>query len=481
MDLKAARQAAGNAVITTPVYLRLVSGSSVYGDAINLNYGLFGAQAGGTLVTDASPTGLVNWLGAPTVNSNVGSYDIAYGSGIVLGNTSYSLSAGASSNWTITPRPLNLSASKTYDRTALFNSGFLLSGLVNGDPMPGVTGSAAVASRNVGTSTSLSDSTLAPSNPNYTLVGGAVSATILPRPITITGAAQSKVYGDADPALGYRVSSGSLVDGDALQGLPMRAAGENVGMYTTDMGALANANYAITHIAGALDITPRPLNLSASKTYDGTALFNSGFLLSGLVNADALPTVTGSASVASPNAGNSSSLRDSTLALSDTNYTLTGGAVAALITPRAITVAADALSKVYGNPDPLLTWRVSLGDLIGQDRLSGVLSRAAGEATGPYAISAAGLGNSNYAVGVVDGTLSIMPAVNVNVMNGRTTVLSTTQTALARLAQDGARAAQAEDGAPGNPSERPVPFALRPGQAAAASLLLVRATGIRLP
>ena len=40
-------------MITTPVYLRLVSGSSVYGDAINLNYGLFGAQAGGTLVTES--------------------------------------------------------------------------------------------------------------------------------------------------------------------------------------------------------------------------------------------------------------------------------------------------------------------------------------------------------------------------------------------------------------------------------------------
>ena len=393
-------QAAAPTPSTTPVYLRLVSGSSVYGDTPNFSYALYDALSGGSLVSDAAPTGLANWLGAPTASSAVGTYELTYADGIALGNSGYTLSAGAGTSWTITPRTLNLGVSKVYDGSAIFNSGFVLSGLVNGDTVPSVSGSASVASRNVGTSTQLSESTLALSNPNYTLAGAAVSATITPRPITATADAMTKVYGAADPALGYQITAGSLVGGDTLSGQPTRAAGENVGSYTIALGALAHDNYAITKVDGALAITPRP-----------------------------------------------------------------------------ITITADAKTKVYGNPDPVLSWQLTAGELLGTDALGGALSRTPGEATGPYTISAAQLANPNYTVQAINGELFILPAVNVNVMSGQASVL----TATSFLSPSPSVARPTPATASGQPADAPVLTALRPDQPAGTGVLLVRAGGIRLP
>ena len=49
------------------------------------------------------------------------------------------------------------------------------------------------------------------------------------RPVTVTADAKTKVYGNADPALTYHITSGSLAFSDAFSGALTRAAGENVG------------------------------------------------------------------------------------------------------------------------------------------------------------------------------------------------------------------------------------------------------------
>jgi len=65
------------------------------------------------------------------------------------------------------------------------------------------------------------------------------------------------------------------------------------------------------------------------------------------------------------------------------------------ITPAALTVTADAKTKEYGDADPELTY-TSTG-LIGEDAITGVLSRAEGENVGTYAISQGTLtAGSNY-------------------------------------------------------------------------------------
>ena len=260
--------AAGNA--SKPVYVRLTPGSSMYGDLPVFNYALYDALSGGTLISDAGASGTVSWLGAPTATSSAGVYTISYNTGLVLGKTGYTLTPGGPVYWTVTPRPLNVAVTKTYDGSSTFNSGFVLSGLVNGDSAPTVAGSATVGSRNAGRYSSFDSSTLSLSSSNYVLNATGVSASIDPRPIMVAADAKSKVYGNVDPGLTYQVTQGNLVAGDSLSGVLRRAAGENVGSYTIDASALANGNYIVTAQNGSLSIDARPITVTAdakSKVY----------------------------------------------------------------------------------------------------------------------------------------------------------------------------------------------------------------------
>src|SRR5712692_2442114 len=97
---------------------------------------------------------------------------------------------------------------------------------------------------------------------------------ITPVPITVTpDSGQSKVYGSTDPALTYKVTSGSLFTGVSLSGALSRVTSENVGTYTITQGTLtAGSNYNLAITAGVnFTITARPItvtpNSGQSKVY----------------------------------------------------------------------------------------------------------------------------------------------------------------------------------------------------------------------
>ncbi len=78
------------------------------------------------------------------------------------------------------------------------------------------------------------------------------------------------------------------------------------------------------------------------------------------------------------------------------------------INQRAITVAADDLSKNFGTADPTFTWRMTQGELVAGDAFAGALTRNSGEAPGAYAILQGDLSaGGNYALTVIDGRLVI--------------------------------------------------------------------------
>ncbi|MES1158616.1 MAG: MBG domain-containing protein, partial [Terricaulis silvestris] len=88
------------------------------------------------------------------------------------------------------------------------------------------------------------------------------------RPITITADSLSRSYGDANPALTGHVSSGSLVNGDAVTGSGASSAttASGVGGYAITQGTLgAGANYDVSFVAGQLTITPRPITITADS------------------------------------------------------------------------------------------------------------------------------------------------------------------------------------------------------------------------
>ena len=240
-------------------------------------------------------------------------------------------------------------------------------------------------------------------------------------PITVTAHPKSKVYGDADPAFTFQITSGSLLPGDGWTGSLTRVAGENVGTYQIQRGTLTfPAYYAVTYVGANLTIEKRPLTVTAdakTKTYgdDDPALtyqVTSGSLKSGDSFTGALSRDPGE------NVG-SYAITKGTLAIADgndgNNYNLTYVGANLTIEKRPLTVTADNKTKVFGAPVPELT--ASAGPLQFSDTLESLdlgfaLSTTATAASpvGTYPISISGglTETSNYGpITYVGGTLTV--------------------------------------------------------------------------
>jgi hypothetical protein len=148
--------------------------------------------------------------------------------------------------------------------------------------------------------------------PNYdlSLSSTPVYFTIDPRPITITADAKSKIFGQADPALTYQLTSGNLVGTDSFTGSLTRVPGEAPGQYDilnqgTDKVKVNDGNsgnnYAITYVGAKLTIgawTP-------SGFYSPVGIANSVYQAPGgpvppaptSVNDETLNTVKGGSTV----------------------------------------------------------------------------------------------------------------------------------------------------------------------------------------
>ncbi len=327
---------------------------------------------------------------------NVGDYAISS----TLANTNYTITF-VPANLSITEKAITITAdakTKVYgDEDPALTYQITTGALVGADAL---TGSLSRATGEDVGDYAIS-STLA--NTNYTITFVPADLSITEKAITITADAKSKVYGQEDPALTYQITTGALVGADALTGSLSRAAGENVGDYAIS-STLANTNYTITFVPADLSITEKAMTITAdakSKVYGQTDPALTYQITTGaLVGADAL---TGSLSRA---AGEDVGDYAISSTLANTNYTITFVPADLSITEKAMTITADAKSKVYGQTDPALTYQITTGALVGADALTGSLSRAAGEDVGDYAISST-LANTNYTITFVPADLSI--------------------------------------------------------------------------
>ena len=99
------------------------------------------------------------------------------------------------------------------------------------------------------------------------------------------------------------------------------------------------------------------------------------------------------------------------------------------VNPRAITVTADAKTKVYGATDPTFTYTITTGSLVLGDAITGALTRAAGTDVGTYQIQQGALTTTNnpkYAITFVSADLSITratPALVLTYPNSNVAIL----------------------------------------------------------
>ncbi|MCZ0738611.1 MBG domain-containing protein [Phreatobacter sp. AB_2022a] len=387
-------------IVARPITVAADAKSRVYGDGNPvLTYSTSGLLPGdaltGGLETDAMS------------GSGVGTYAIRIGS---LGHPNYAISyTGA--ELAVTARPLTVTAdarSRFYgDANPVLT--YAAPGLLPGDALTGALEVGATTVSGVG-AYAIGRGTLA--NPNYAISYAGADLTITPRPITVTADARSRVYGDANPALTYQVTGGSLVNGDTLSGGLETAATttSGVGIYAIARGTLGDPNYKISYAGADLTITARPITVAAdarSRVYGDdnpglTYRLTAGSLVGGDSLAGALETGATTTSGVGAYAITRGTLANPNYAISYTSADLT-------ITARPITLAADAKSRVYGDGNPALTYRVTAGSLVNGDALAGTLETDASQASGvgTYAITRGTLANPNYAISYASADLTI--------------------------------------------------------------------------
>jgi hypothetical protein len=262
---------------------------------------------------------------------------------------------------------------------------------------------------------------------NYNVANVGADFTINRRNATWTTNAASKTYGDPDASPLTTGSGTNFLAADGIAAAYSRAAGETVGggpyhISATLSSTVANAldNYNLTNVGADFTINPRPISVAPdpgqTKVYgdpDPMLTFSVGG--SGLASGDTKITAfTGSLSRAAGENVGTYVITQGTL-VPTSNYTITGftTGVNFSITVRYVTVTADPHSKIFGQPDPALSYRVTSGSLAFIDTFTGALTRAPGEtvAGSPYAILQGSLAlNPNYVLTYIGANLTITQA-----------------------------------------------------------------------
>ncbi|MGH6744334.1 MBG domain-containing protein [Novosphingobium sp.] len=404
---------AAGTLIVTPRSLTVTADalSRIYGNANPaLTYTVGGLVNGdtltGALATSASAT------------SNVGTYSITQGT--LSADSNYAVTyIGA--NLTVTPRTITVTADAISRLYGNANPALTYTvggdGLVNGDVLSGSLGVSATTTSGVGDYV-ITMGTLGNSSSNYFLSSfTGADLTVTPRSLTVTADALSRLYGNANPALTYTLGGDGLVGSDTLSGALATGATStsNVGSYAIGQGNLAaGGNYTIAYTGADLTVTPRSLTVTAealSRLY-GNANQALTYMLGGdgLVGSDTLNGALATGAISTSNVG-SYAIGQGTLAAGE-NYTIAYTGADLAVTPRGLTVTADALSRLYGNANPALTYTLGGDGLVGSDALNGALATGATSTSdvGSYAIGQGTLAaGGNYTIAYIGADLTVTP------------------------------------------------------------------------
>jgi hypothetical protein len=294
---------------------------------------------------------------------------------------------------------------------------------------------------------------------NYTFTGGTQQASVTQASLTVGSSNVTKTYDSTTAASGTAaVTGGTLFAGDNLTGGTFAFTDKNAGtgnktVTTTGVtvgDGVNNGNYAVSYANNTTStINKADLTVTASgvdKVYDGSTAATVGYGDNRL-GSDVL-SVTGAASFADKNAGTGKSVGVNSIALGGTNagnYNLlnTTTTTTASITPKALTVTANGDTRLYDGSAYGGGNGVSYNGFVAGDSpadIGGALAYSGSSqgavAAGNYAITAGGLNSisGNYALGFVDGALSITTSNASTAALGNAGLVSSYDSALQAVA-----------------------------------------------
>ena len=397
-------------------------------NAVNRIYG-----DGNPLTGSATGTGLVNGDTITSVHlsstatsmSGVGVYGLTASNAVGTGLSNYAISyVPLAAGLTVSPRALTITAdpvSRVYGSSNPTSGTATGIGLVNGDTISAVSlSSPATSTSDIGSYDLTASNAVGTGLGNYTIsyvtLAGGLTVTPLGLTLTITPDAVTRLYGDANPTTGTASGVG-LIGNDRIDSVTLSSSatrGSGIGSYdlfASNAVGVGLGNYTITYqvLAGGLTVTARPLIITAnalSRIYGDANPLTGGATGAGLVNGDTISSV----SLSTPATG-SSGVGGYDLTASNAvgtglgNYAISYATLAngLTITPRALTITANAVSRIYGDANPATGSATGTG-LINGDTITAVSlsSSATGSSgIGGYdlnASNATGTGLGNYAI-----------------------------------------------------------------------------------
>ncbi|OYO25476.1 S-layer family protein, partial [Janthinobacterium sp. PC23-8] len=383
----------------TPLQVTFASNASKTYDGTS-NWAALGATFSNP---NAVLSGTLNY-GAAGSAVNAGTYAITAG-GLYSGQRGYAINSNAA---TLTINKLGVTLSgatvdtRTYDgTTAATLSGGSLVGLLSQDNGNVAFATGTFDTKDAGSGKTVTAIVTGSASGNYAVTANAMTGTITPKALTVSGmAATTRQYDGGTAATMTGGSLTGLIGGETLSlGTSAGAyADKNAGAgkaVTVTAGVLADgsglaSNYTVTaptDVTGT--ITAKTLtwtNLAVdNKEYDGnaTAAINNGSITAGLISGETLASGP-TAAFADKNAGNNKTVTVHTTLGNGgggglaSNYTLADTTVLASITPKALTVTgAAAGSKVYdGTLAASITGGTLSGMINGESLNLGALSGA---------------------------------------------------------------------------------------------------------
>jgi outer membrane protein OmpA-like peptidoglycan-associated protein/5-hydroxyisourate hydrolase-like protein (transthyretin family) len=384
------------------------------------------ATTGGTSVTWTHTAGLPNWAlqtaGTYTARATATNKDSNTYSGAAI-----TFTLAVLKDVTVTATGSN----KVYDGTAAASVTVTSTDFAPGDSVTAAYTSATFDDKIVGNGKHISVTGITLSGPDagkYNLLNTTASTTanITPKPVTGSFTSANKIYDGTTDASATARSVAGTVTGEVvtLTGGTAAFADKNVGTdkTVTLTGAVLGGddadNYTLsaTPITTTADITEKPITVTAvtdTKTYDGTRSSVGVPTSDPLVAGD---TGTWTQTFDTADVGSDKTLTPAgTVSDGDAdmtaNYDITFTPVdTGEITRATVTVTADDKTKVFGAPDPALTF--SATGFVSDDTWETLPTGSIADPhlnIGTYTITfSGGDAGTNYTIAYVDGTLTVV-------------------------------------------------------------------------
>ena len=346
---------------------------------------------------------------------------------------------------TITQSTLTITANpgtKVYGDIATFaGTEFTAIGLVNADAVTSVTltsaGAAATATVAGSPYPIVASAAVGTGLTNYTISYVPGILTVDQKTLTITANNLTKPYGQTLTFAGTEFSSAGLVNGDAVTSVTLTStgaaaaatvAGSPYPIVASAAVGTGLSNYTIGYVDGSLTVNPLTLTITANsmtKNYGDVVTFaGTEFTTSGLVNADAVTSVTLTSAGAAATAAVAGSpypiVASAAVGTGLDNYTIGYVDGNLTVNPIVLTITATSMTKTYGETVTFAGTEFTVAGLINGDVVTSVTLTSAGAAQtatvagSPYAITpsaAIGTGLGNYTIGYFNSTLTVTQRV----------------------------------------------------------------------